>query len=227
MLSELKNFSILYVEDEPEIQENIAEYLESYFKVVYTASDGEEGYASYKKYFPDVLLLDINIPKMDGLALAKKIRETDDNVKILMLTAHTQTDKLLLATELKLTKYLVKPVSPRAFKEALIVLKNELSRVSKMFLELGQGYLWNISCEVLLKDGIEVSLTEKEHRLLKLLISKKSEVISYLDIIIMVWEDAYDREVSIDSVKNQVRNLRQKLPSGIIDSVYGKGYLLR
>lgn len=227
MLSELKNFSILYVEDEPEIQENIAEYLESYFKVVYIASDGEEGYTKYKKNLPDVLLLDINIPKLDGLALAKKIREKDDNVKILMLTAHTQTDKLLLATELKLTKYLVKPVSPRAFKEALIVLKNELSRVSKMFLELGQGYLWNISCEVLLKDGIEVSLTEKEHRLLKLLISKKSEVISYLDIIIMVWEDAYDREVSIDSVKNQVRNLRQKLPSGIIDSVYGKGYLLR
>lgn len=95
------------------------------------------------------------------------------------------------------------------------------------FLELGKGYLWNINCEILLKEGVEVVLTEKEHRLLKLLISKKSKVISYLDITITVWEDAYDREVSIDSVKNQVRNLRQKLPVGIIDSVYGKGYMLR
>ena len=226
MLSSLKKFTILYVEDELEIQANTTEYLESYFAKVYVASDGQEGLSLYEKYHPDVLLFDINIPKIDGLSLAKKIRTEDEFVKILMLTAHTEQEKLLFAIELKLTRYLIKPVSPKAFKEALKLLSDELSTLPNS-LKLGLDYIWDRKSEQLVNEGKEVLLSDKEHRLLTLLISKKNEVVLYVDIILAVWDDAYEREISINSVKNQVRYLRKKVPVLSIYSVYGKGYTLR
>lgn len=113
MISMLKKHSVMYVEDEPEIQRNIAEYLGNYFGEVHLASDGQEALDQYSTHRPDVLLLDINLPNIDGLTVAKKIRESDQNTEIVMLTAFTEKEKLLKAIELKLTKYLVKPVAPR------------------------------------------------------------------------------------------------------------------
>jgi len=77
MLSILKRHTILYVEDEPEIQANISEYLSNYFGTIHLASDGKEALAQYYKNRPDVLLLDINLPNTDGLSVAQEIRESD------------------------------------------------------------------------------------------------------------------------------------------------------
>lgn len=116
MTSILKDHSILYVEDEPSIRANIVEYLESYFDTVYTASDGAQALELYNKHRPDIAMLDINLPYMDGLTVAREIRSQDEKIKLVMLTAFTDKEKLLQATELKLTKYLVKPVAPKLFK---------------------------------------------------------------------------------------------------------------
>jgi DNA-binding response OmpR family regulator len=70
-------------------------------------------------------------------------------------------------------------------------------------------------------------LIDKEHPLLKLLIMKKGEITSAEDIMVSVWDDAFEKDISIDSVKNQIRHLRKKLPDGCIDSIYGKGYMLK
>ena len=227
MLSILKKHSILYVEDEPEIQANIAEYLDNYFSEIYLASDGEEALNQYDKHHPDVLLLDINLPKVDGLRVAKMIREQDKNVKIIMLTAFTEKEKLLKATELKLTKYLIKPVPPKVFKETLELLAHELMTNPTQYLSLNDDYTWDKKQELLTCKGIVVELTEKEHRLLKLLINSKGKSISYEKIITIIWDDAYEREISIDSVKNQVSQLRKKLPKDSIASVYGEGYIFK
>jgi DNA-binding response OmpR family regulator len=227
MLSILKKHSILYVEDEPEIQANIAEYLGNFFADIYLASDGQEALSQYDKHHPDVLLLDINLPKVDGLRVAKKIREQNHNVKIVMLTAFTEKEKLLKATELKLTKYLIKPVPPKVFKETLELLSRELMKNPSQYISLGNDYTWDIERELLSSKEVIVKLTEKEHRLLKLFINNRSKPISNEKIITTIWDDAYEREVSIDSVKNQVSQLRKKLPHGCIASVYGEGYILK
>ena len=227
MLSILKNHTILYVEDEPEIQKNIAEYLESYFDTVYLASHGKEALEQYNKHNPDVLLLDINIPFIDGLSVAKEIRQKNNYVKIIMLTAHTETERLLTATELNLTKYLVKPITPKLFKDSLLLLSQELLLNPLKFLHIGEGYIWDKENEILLLENKPYKLVDKEHRLLKLFIRQKGKITSYEDIMIAVWEDAFEKDISIDSVKNQIRHLRKKLPDGCIDSIYGKGYMLK
>jgi len=227
MLSILKKHSILYVEDEPEIQANIAEYLSNFFSDIYLASNGEEALEQYNKYHPDVLLLDINLPRIDGLSVAKQIRETDDAVKIIMLTAFTEREKLLKATELKLTKYLIKPVPPKEFKKTLETLAYDLSRNPTRYINLSDFYVWDRDLEQLSINGETVKLAEKEHRLMKLFIQFKAKSISYEKIMATVWDDAFEREISLDSVKNQVSQLRKKLPEGCISSVYGEGYILK
>lgn len=227
MLSILKNHTILYVEDEPEIQKNMTEYLQSYFGTVHTASDGEDALKQYNTHNPDVLLLDINIPLVDGLSVAKTVRQTDNNARIIMLTAHTETERLLSATELNLTKYLVKPITPKLFKETLLVLAKELLISAPKFLNIGKNCVWDQENETLFINNEHTPLPEKEYKLLKLLINKKGCTTTYVDIMIAVWEDAYERDISIDSVKNQIRNLRKRLPKDCIDSIYGKGYMLK
>jgi len=227
VLSLLKNHSILYVEDEPEIQKNIKEYLDSYFGNVYVTSDGRDALDLYAVHHPDVLLLDINLPFLSGLEVAKTVREKDQIIKIVMLTAHTEKEKLLVATELKLTKYLIKPIAPKLFKETMELLAQELRHNPSRFINLSSNCIWNIKQEVLRINDIPLSLSEKEHRLVKLLIQHKGSTVSYEDIMINVWEDAFDKDISLDSVKNQISHLRKKLPDVSIAAVYGKGYLLK
>jgi len=227
MLDILKNYSLLYVEDEPEIRANMTEYLKSYFDVVEVASDGEEALKLYQKSRHDILLLDINLPYLDGLSVAKEVRRKNVNAKIIMITAHTDQDKLLEAIELKLTKYLVKPVTPKVFKNALHSLANELCSSSKNYFKFSNNYFWDKDRKMLLSGEKEVSLMEKERRLLRLLIENQSKVVSYEDIMVNLWDDAYERDISIDSVKNQIRTLRKKIPENLIYNVYGQGYIFR
>ncbi len=227
MISTLKKHSILYVEDEPEIQVNIAEYLENYFGSIYLAADGNEALNQYNRHNPDVLLLDINLPDLDGLSVAHEIRKKDSSVKIIMLTAFAEKEQLLKATELKLTKYLIKPVAPKAFKEALNTLATELVDNPARFVKLNDQFTWDIDREQLNREGNSVSLTEKEQRLLKLFISFKGKLICYDKIAINVWDNSIDREISIDSIKNQVSQLRKKIPDICISSIYGEGYKLK
>jgi len=227
MIHILKKYSILYVEDEPEIQANIAEYLGNHFGTVHLAPDGKEALNQYNKHRPDVLLLDINLPHIDGLTVAEEIRQNDPNIKIIMLTAFTEKEKLLKATELKLTKYLIKPVAPKVFKETLTILASELINNPSRFLTLSDHFTWDKEQEKLSRDGQHVLLTEKEQRLLKLFISNKGKPVRYEKIIVTVWDNTFDRDISIDSVKNQVSQIRKKVPGIAITSIYGEGYILK
>lgn len=227
MLSILKKHSILYVEDEPAIQSSIAEYLGNYFGEIHLASNGHTALELFGIHQPDVLLLDINLPDMDGLTVAEDVRKRNSTSQIIMLTAHTEKEKLLRATELKLTKYLTKPVAPKVFRDALEALAKELMKNPSEFVRLGQGLVWNQADATLLNEKGIVSLAEKPLRLLKLFIDNKGKTVSYNRITSAVWEDTYEKDISLDSIKNQVSQLRKFLPPDSIASVYGEGYMLK
>jgi len=225
--NQLNSYNILYVEDELGVQRNMSEYLEGYFKKVYIASDGKEGLEMYKKYKPDVMILDIDLPNMDGLTLAQTIRKIDKSVSIIMLTAFIDQEKLLHATELKLLKYLVKPIDLLAFQKTLDLLAEELSHTINICLTFGDEHRWDKKNKKLLHKGQTVILTLKEQRLLVLLTKHINKNISFEDIMAEVWADDFDREISVNCVKNIVSDLRKKLPKNTIKSVYGTGYILQ
>ncbi len=224
MLSEDKEYDILYVEDEDAIRENYVKFLEKYFKNIYQVSDGEKAYEIYKEKKPKIMLVDINIPKLNGIDLVKKIREHDYTTKIIMLTANADVDTLLKATELKLTKYLVKPIGREQLKEALHLVIQELSSFeikSKKIIMLKDGYSWDIENIELRSDIKVLLLTNKEREILKLLFSNTNLVYTYDDIIENIW--GYDSD-KIDALKTIIKNLRKKLPKDSIKNIFGVGY---
>jgi len=220
-------YSILFVEDEKDIRDNYVKYLLRHFKEVYEAADGEEGLEIYKEKKPDIMIVDINIPKLNGLDLVKNIRQNDHSTKVIMLTAHAETRYLLEATELKLTKYLVKPISRSELKEALSLVISELSTfdvVSKKTIALKDGFIWDLNRTELLHNNISVVLTNKERIVLTMFFSNMEKIFTYNDIIFDVWYE-YDND-KLDALKTIIKNLRKKLPKDTIKNIFGIGYKL-
>ncbi len=226
MLSLLNRHDILYAEDDPSLRATMGEYLKLHFRRVYLCENGKEALALYRAHRPAVMLLDIDLPKIDGLKVAAAVRDTDPHCRILMLTAYTDTPKLLEDVELKLTRYLVKPVSPAAFAETLRRLAFELGTQIGDIVRLADSLVWNAPRQRLYTEGKEIILTEKERRLLRILIEHHGRCVGYETIINLLWDDAYSRAVTVDAVKRHVSSLRRKLPGARIESVYGQGYLL-
>ncbi len=222
-----KTISLLYIEDDLDIREIYLDSIKEEVDVVYFASDGEEGYESYLTNKPDIILLDINMPKLDGLSLAKKIRENDVNVKIIITTAYSEQDKLLQAIELYLIKYILKPIDPTTLKEAIQKAKREIAlqqEEEKLIYMLDEKTVWDFEAEKLYKNGVEVKLTKNERRLLKLLSTDKDKVFTFFDIFNHISYDDFDKEYDANQVRALVKLLRKKVPRESIINIYGEGY---
>lgn len=164
-------YTILFVEDEDIIRENYSLFLEQNFTKVITACDGLEAYESYVKHNPDILILDINIPKINGLDVLKKIRKDDFNTKVIILTAHTDVLYLLEASELKLSKYLVKPITRKKLQESLDSVIDEMSKYKVINIHkitINKEFYWDKKNSELVKNNKIVDLTVQEKRLLEL-----------------------------------------------------------
>ncbi|MDD2887223.1 MAG: response regulator transcription factor [Aliarcobacter sp.] len=218
-------YKILFVEDEKAIRENYSTYLKTFFAEVFEAEDGVKAYELYKLKKPDIMIVDINIPKLNGLKLLEKIRENDYTTKAIMLTAHTDKSFLLKATTLKLTKYLVKPISRKDLNEALESTINEIlkySVISIQKIELSENYSWNVELKELKHHNHIIELTNKERTLLELLFSHKNRVFTYEEIFEYVW--GYDESITLNGLKNMIKRLRKKFPENTILNIFNEGY---
>ena len=117
-LIKIKDANILYIEDDEITREQLAQFLSSHCKTLYTASDGEEGFALFEKFKPDIVITDIEMPKLNGLDMTKKIRKLSLSTQII-ITAYTKPHYLLEAVNLQLTQYLIKPLSLEKITDAL------------------------------------------------------------------------------------------------------------
>lgn len=221
-----KKYTILYAEDMAETRENYGSFLESTFRKAYLAEDGEAAWELYKKHKPDILLLDINMPRLDGLELAKRIRENDKSTKIIILTAYADQEKLLLATELHLTKYLQKPIKRNELKETLQKAVDELEqeRTDNDLLFLDDVCYWNRSLKGLFDSNGEVALTKSERLVLELLASGRKSIYSLDDFAAFFSRKKSQKSLSEDGLKGIIKRLRKKLPEDAVDNVFGVGY---
>jgi len=224
----LSDIKLLYIEDDEDIQSIYIDILNEYANKVYCANDGEKGYEAYLTYKPDIILLDINMPKIDGLTLAKKIREVDKNVKIIITTAYGEQENLLKAIELYLIKYILKPIKIDILREALSKAVDEIGELRgeslKHIFLLDKDILWDSKREVLSNNGKEIKLTKNERRLLTLLSSDKNKVFTFFEIFNHLSYDDFDKEYDANQIRALVKLIRKKIPKNSIANVYGEGY---
>jgi DNA-binding response OmpR family regulator len=228
MSSLFEKYTVLYAEDNDESRKNYASFLKTYFKDVYEAEDGEQALELYYKHKPDILILDINMPKEDGLSLSRKVRQNDKITKIILLTAYLDQEKLLLATDLYLTKYLHKPVKREEFvdvvRKALYEIEKERSSAGKVFLK--DDFIWDTVARRLVCRGKEVRLTKNEATLLECLASQQGNVVTVQDITYTFWDFGREKDLTVDGLKGIIKRLRKKLPKESIENIFGVGYRL-
>ncbi|MEA2073429.1 MAG: response regulator transcription factor [Campylobacterota bacterium] len=220
-------YDLLYVEDESEVRKNYVEYLERFFGNIYEASDAKEALKLYKSKKPAILIIDINLSGESGIDFLRKVRLHDRSTKAIMLTANSDVETLINATELQLTKYLVKPVSRSDLKDAINLAKEDIlkySTHSNKITNLKESFYWDNENSKLMSQDKEIVLTKKEIELLSLLFSNTNKIFSADDIIFELWYDA--EEPKGNALKTLIKGLRKKLPKDSIKNVFAVGYKL-
>ncbi|WP_320033685.1 response regulator transcription factor [Halarcobacter sp.] len=222
LLDLLSNRKVLYAEDEEGIQNNVSKLLKLFFNNVITVSNGEDALDEYIINRPDVVILDICMPNIDGLEVVKKIRETNKKVPIIILSAYTDNEYLWRAVEQKICKYLTKPFNKAEFIEALKIVALELSDYSTQ-IKIGDGFY--DTCEKKFKtENKEIQLSINESKMMDLLLSKINQSISYDEICDYIWAD--EEYHSKDAIKAIIKDLRKIIGKDSIKNIFAVGYKL-
>jgi len=219
LLAQLKEFSILCVEDEDGIRKIIVDTLKYYFDEVYEASDGDEAYEVYKYYKPKIILSDIQMKNCDGIELVKKIREDDLKTIIIMLTAYSNEEYLMKLINLDINHFILKPLNAKKLNDALTKI------LKKNFVEikLAKDIVLNLEARNIKFGDDIIFLRKREKEFLYLLYQKKGSMLSYYEIETQLWKD---KVMTTHALKSFIKELRAKLPQNIIKNIPQEGYCL-
>lgn len=220
---------ILVVDDEPQILKVLIAYLEKAGYQVASASDGVSALAAFYKEHPDFLILDLNLPGMDGLDVCKAIRR-DSNIPILMLTARVEEADRLIGLELGADDYVIKPFSPREVVARVKTIMRRASAEASRPETVSVGDLTiDLEQHTVHRGEIPIELTPTEFDILVVLARQPKRVFSRLQIMEQAQGDAFEGyERTIDA---HIKNIRLKLepnpkdPS-YVQTVFGIGYKL-
>ncbi len=220
---------ILIVEDETDLAQILAEYLQRDGFVATTIADGLVAMAALRQAPPDLLLLDLMLPGMDGISILRELRRTSE-LPVIMVTARSEEIDRLLGLELGADDYICKPYSPR---EVVARVKTVLRRAQPPAAAAGSpgasGSTLDIDAEAMQARvaGKNLELTPKEFKLLQALAARPGRVFSRAQLLDALYAD--NLEVSERAIDSHLKNLRKKLALAFPDeepirSVYGVGF---
>ena len=218
-------YKVLIVDDEEAILELLKYNLEKDGYEVETASNGQEAVETARKFLPDLVLLDIMMPVMDGVEACRRIREIPEtkDTFVIFLTARSEEYSEVAAFDVGADDYITKPIKPRALLSRISAL---FRRDSKMgapadLIEV-DGLKINRTSYTVTVNGKEISLPKKEFELLYFLAQNPNKVLSREDLLHHIWgTDVYVVERTVDV---HIRKVREKIGEDYITTVKGVGY---
>ncbi|MFB2980574.1 response regulator transcription factor [Microseira sp. BLCC-F43] len=219
---------ILIVEDDDRIAKPLAEDLKYQHHVVDIAEDGIKGWEYAEAASYDIILLDLMLPKLDGITLCKRLRAKKINALILMLTARDTTGDKVIGLDAGADDYLVKPFELEELSARIRALSRRVPEIKPPILSYGDLEL-DPSTHQVTYGGKNLSLTPKEYMIVECFLRKPNQVIARAEILNKLWE--IDKLSGEETVKTHLTNLRKKLraagsPEDFIKTVYGVGYCL-
>ena len=228
---EIRNSRLLLVEDEESLGYLLSEYLGMKgFKVTW-AKNGEEALQLMEKVAFDLAILDVMMPKMDGFALAERMRINNMDLPFLFLTARSLKIDVLKGFSLGAIDYLKKPIDEE---ELVVRIHAILSRLnptqvsqSNEFLEIGKFKLDGKNQKLIFDEDF-ITMTTRETELLKILASNKNNLCTHKEILLKLWGDNdYFNRKSLNVFITRLRNYLKGDQNIKIENVHGKGFILR
>ncbi|HDV7413383.1 TPA: response regulator transcription factor [Campylobacter jejuni] len=220
MSQECKELIILVVEDEVKTRESMINILSERFSKVIGAQNGDEGLKKFKKFKPDLVITDIAMPIMDGLDMAREIKEISDDVPIVVLSAYSEKERLLRSIDIGIDKYLIKPVDIEELFKVLDYLIGEKIEAN-MLVKISEEYQFNKTKRTLIYSGEEIVLTKKELAFISLLLKQSGALVLHEDIKKNVW---IGEHVSDTAVRTFIKRVRDKVGEDFIKNVPSLGY---
>jgi len=221
---------ILVVDDEQTLLDQIKHSLEDQRYLVETASDGEEALERIFEIPVDLIILDIMLPKQDGLSVLRKIRKAEMATPVLLLTARGAIDDRIKGLDTGADDYLAKPFSMDELMARIRALLRRGGGQLDPVLHVDDLRLDTVSREVV-KGNEPVDLTMREFSILEFLLYNKNRVVSRFSLAEHVWGDAFDPFTMSNFIDVHIKNLRKKIgDSGhgtIIRTIRGVGYIIK
>ena len=217
---------ILVIDDEPSITNLVSAYLKPEGFEVYTAADGNVGLKAARAYKPDLIILDLMLPGMDGIELLSRLRRESD-VYVIMLTARTDETDKIVGLSVGADDYVTKPFSPRELvarvKAALRRIKTgSVTGMERSVLSFRHVRI-DVDAHVITVDDIPIELTTIEFDLLHALAENRGRVLSREQLLEKIWGSEYFGEIRVVDV--HLGHVRQKLgDESLITTVRGVGY---
>lgn len=225
----LGTMKILVVEDDGLTAEALVATLSNQNYAVEIASNGEAGWALAEAFNYDLILLDVTLPKLDGIGLCQRLRSHNYQMPILLLTARDSSHDKAVGLDAGADDYVVKPFDPEELAARIRALLRRNQATVQSVLEWGDLRLNPSSCEVTYETRL-LALTAKEYALLELFLRNNQRVFSCGAILENLW--SFEEIPSDEAVRTHIKGLRQKLkaagaPANLIETVYGIGYRLK
>ena len=215
---------ILVIDDEPSIVNLVSAYLKPEGYEVFTAADGPSGLKAAKAYKPDLIVLDLMLPGLDGIELLSRLRRESD-VYVILLTARTEETDKIVGLSVGADDYVTKPFSPRELvariKAALRRLQAGIGAGESAVISFKRVTL-DVGARTITVDGQPIDLTAIEFDLLKALAENRGRVLTREQLLEKVWGGSYFGEMRVVDV--HLGHVRQKLGGDFITTVRGVGY---
>ncbi|MGH2415644.1 MAG: response regulator transcription factor, partial [Microcystaceae cyanobacterium] len=220
---------ILLVEDDECIAQTLEQVLGEQHYVVDIAPDGQVGWDLWEAFTYDLILLDVILPKLDGIEFCQRLRSRGDQTPILLLTAQSSSTNKVMGLDAGADDYVVKPFEFQELLARIRVLLRRRKSLTASVLEWANLRFDPSTCEVTYSSQV-LHLTPKEYRLLELFLRNHHQVLTRSAILENLW--SVEEAPNEDTVTAHIKSLRQKLkqagaPANFIETVYGLGYRLK
>ena len=212
---------LLIVEDDDLLQKSLRKGFQKLKYTVDSAYDGEEALDLFFSNVYGLVVLDLNLPKMDGMEVLKEIREDNKEIPIIILSARSEVEDKIAGLYGGANDYLAKPFHFGELEARINALSRRSFKTSDTVIEIGEVKI-DTAAKKFFVQGEEIDVTKKEYGIIEYLFLRKGEAVPTAKLIEHIWES--EAEDAFNSFKVYLSMLRKKLPNGFIKNTRGQGY---
>lgn len=217
----LKNLTILYAEDDPAISESMKRTLEVFSSHVITVSNGEEALEVFCSSPIDIIILDVRMPKKNGLELIQDIRQINTHIPVIMVSSYSDIEPVLESIKWHVTGFLIKPFNLNELRETLIRAVNMIHNPHSIII--GDNVSYESQRKQLQKDHELIPLTKSEVIILEYFLAHRNVLVTY-DCL---FDALNNPDMTIHALRNVVLRLRKKLGKTVISNISELGYIFK